>query len=99
MGRPNAALVLSSELGEQLDGLASWPSLTAGLVRRGTFRRVKKLVEKIDPFVHADNPVARPFAWTATADSIFSKIQQPYERIAGNEQEEFLEYVQVRLES
>jgi putative transposase len=34
MGRPKAALVLDTELCEQLQDLATWRSLPAGLVRR-----------------------------------------------------------------
>src|SRR6202171_1903517 len=52
-------------------------------IRRGTFRSVKELVTKIDQFVENDNHNARPFAWTATADSIFAKVQRLCERISG----------------
>ena len=57
--------------------------ITQRAIRRGTFRSVKELVAKIDRFVHAENATARPFAWTATADSIFAKIQRLCERISG----------------
>jgi putative transposase len=57
--------------------------ITQRAIRRGTFRSVKELVAKIDEFVHADNAAARPFAWTATADSIFVKVQRLCERISG----------------
>jgi hypothetical protein len=36
--------------------------------------RVHDLVEKIDAFVQRYNCSSRPFAWTATADSILQKI-------------------------
>ena len=36
--------------------------------------RVHDLVEKIDAFVQRYNRSSRPFAWTATADSILQKI-------------------------
>lgn len=59
--------------------------ITQRAIRRGTFRSVKELVTKIDQFVHSDNQNARPFVWTATADSIFAKIQRLCERISGTE--------------
>jgi putative transposase len=57
--------------------------ITQQAIRRGTFRSVKELVAKIDGFVQNSNANARPFVWTATADSIFSKIQRLCERISG----------------
>src|SRR5450755_3384454 len=57
--------------------------ITQRAIRRGTFRSVKELVTKIDQFVENDNRNARPFAWTATADSIFAKVQRLCERISG----------------
>jgi hypothetical protein len=40
-------------------------------------------VAKIDQFVQRDNQKAQPFVWTATADSIFAKVQRLGERISG----------------
>ena len=57
--------------------------ITQRAIRRGTFRSVKELVTKIDQFVENDNQNARPFVWTATADSIFAKVQRLCERISG----------------
>ena len=57
--------------------------ITQRAIRRGTFRSVKELVTKIDQFVENDNQNAQPFAWTATADSIFAKVQRLCERISG----------------
>lgn len=54
-------------------------------IRRGSFRSVKELVAKIDHFVHTYNTQARPFAWTATADSILAKVQRLCERISGTQ--------------
>jgi hypothetical protein len=36
--------------------------------------RVHELVDKIDAFEQRCNRSSRPFAWTATADSILQKI-------------------------
>jgi putative transposase len=57
--------------------------ITQQAIRRGTFRSVRELVEKIDTFVQSSNANARPFVWTATADSIFAKVQRLCERISG----------------
>ncbi|MGB2666039.1 MAG: IS630 family transposase, partial [Candidatus Acidiferrum sp.] len=38
---------------------------------------------KIDQYVRASNTHAQPFVWTATADSIFAKVQRLCERISG----------------
>jgi putative transposase len=63
--------------------------ITQHAIRRGTFRSVKELVTKIDQFVENDNHNARPFVWTATADSIFAKVQRLYERISGTGHQEY----------
>ena len=52
-------------------------------IRRGSFRSVKDLIEKIDSFVQNYNRSHRPFAWVATADSILSKIARLCSRISG----------------
>ena len=57
--------------------------ITQRAIRRGTFRSVKELVEKIDQYVQTSNTHAHPFTWTATADSIFAKVQRLCERIYG----------------
>ncbi|HXW92079.1 MAG TPA: IS630 family transposase, partial [Terriglobales bacterium] len=43
----------------------------------------KELIEKIDRYVHNSNKHAQPFVWTATADSIFAKVERLCERISG----------------
>ena len=57
--------------------------ITQQAIRRGTFRSVRELVEKIDSFVQSSNATPHPFVWTATADSIFAKVQRLCERISG----------------
>lgn len=54
-------------------------------IRRGTFRSVPDLIGKIDNFVHTSNAQAQPFVWTATAESIFAKLQRLCERISGTQ--------------
>jgi putative transposase len=57
--------------------------ITQQAIRRGAFRSVKERVEKIDQYVQSSNAHAQPFDWTATADSIFAKVQRLCERISG----------------
>jgi len=59
--------------------------ITQQAIRRGTFRSVKELIEKIDRYVQGSNAHAQPFIWTATADSILAKVQRLCERISGTE--------------
>ena len=57
--------------------------ITQQAIRRGTFSSVKDLVEKIDHYVKNSNRHAQPFVWTATADSIFAKVERLCECIYG----------------
>jgi putative transposase len=50
--------------------------ITQRAIRRGTFRSVKELIDKIERFVKEYNSESRPFVWTATADSILEKIER-----------------------
>jgi putative transposase len=57
--------------------------ITQRAIRRGSFRSVKELVQKIEHFVQHYNRTSRPFAWTATADSILGKVARLCSRISG----------------
>jgi putative transposase len=57
--------------------------ITQKAIRRGTFRSVKDLIEKIKRFVDHYNKHSQPFMWTATADSILAKIERLCKGIAG----------------
>ena len=57
--------------------------ITQRAIRRGTFRSVRQLVEKIDDFVRTYNQRTHPFVWTATADSILEKVKRLCEYISG----------------
>jgi len=50
--------------------------ITQRAIRRGTFRSVKALIEKIEQFVARYNPTSHPFVWTATAHSILEKVKR-----------------------
>jgi transposase len=57
--------------------------ITQQSIRRGSFRSVKELVQKIDAFVAHYNLHPRPFNWTATADSILAKLERLSKVICG----------------
>ena len=59
--------------------------ITQKAIRRGSFTSVTQLKEKIRRFTEHYNPKARPFVWTATADSILHKIQRLCMAISGTE--------------
>ncbi len=88
MGRPKAALPLSPEQLAQLESMAGSRLLPAGLVARvtivllGATGKVNQPIAR-DQFVTNDNQNARPFVWTATANSIFAKVQRLCKRISG----------------
>lgn len=56
--------------------------ITQKAIRRGTFKSVKQLVGKIERFVENHNAKSKPFAWTATADSILQKVKRLCECIS-----------------
>jgi len=57
--------------------------ITQKAIRRGTFRSVKDLIDKIKCFVDQYNKNSKPFMWTASADSILAKIERLCKGIAG----------------
>ncbi len=48
--------------------------ITKQAIRRGTFKSVKQLVNDIDNYIASYNTRAKPFKWTATAESILSRV-------------------------
>ena len=59
--------------------------ITQKAIRRGSFRSVKQLIEKIDQFVKNYNSKSNPFTWTATADSILNKLKKLLKVIHGTQ--------------
>ena len=57
--------------------------ITQQSIRRGSFRNVKQLVQRIDAYVKNHNRQTAPFQWTATADSILGKIERLSKVISG----------------
>ena len=50
--------------------------ITQQAIRRGSFSSVPQLRKRINEFVENYNKNCRPFAWTATADSILAKVER-----------------------
>ena len=48
--------------------------ITQRAIRRGSFSSTRQLREKIEAFVKEHNRDAKPFTWTATAESILAKL-------------------------
>jgi len=59
--------------------------ITQRSIRRGSFRNVKELVQRIDSYVTHHNRHSSPFQWTATADSILGKIERLSKVISGTQ--------------
>jgi len=54
--------------------------ITRRRIRRGTFTSVAALERAIGEYLSTHNARARPFTWTATADTIFDKLVHSYSR-------------------
>src|SRR5271165_7138076 len=84
--RPRFHMHYTPTYSSWLNQVERWFGLiTQRAIRRGSFSSVKELVQKIDAFVQHYNRSHRPFAWTATADSILQKIQRLCSRISGTQ--------------
>jgi putative transposase len=82
--RPRYQIHYTPTYSSWLNQVERWFALiTQRAIRRGSFRSVKELVEKIDSFVQHYNRSQRPFIWTATADSILGKIARLCSSISG----------------
>ena len=82
--RPRFHMHYTPTYSSWLNQVERWFGLiTQRAIRRGSFRSVKELVQKIDDFVKQYNRKQRPFIWTATADSILQKIARLCSRISG----------------
>ncbi len=47
--------------------------ITQQAIRRGSFKSVRELKDRIDEFVEQYNRNSKPFQWVATADSILGR--------------------------
>jgi hypothetical protein len=67
-----------------LNQVERWFGLvTQRAIRRASVRTTRELVRRIEAFVAAYNATARPFAWTATPESILAKLERLLSAIGG----------------
>lgn len=59
--------------------------ITQKAIRRGSFNSTQALINQIEQFVASHNERCTPFAWVATADSIFEKLGRLCARISGTQ--------------
>jgi len=57
--------------------------ITQKAIRRGSFKSVRQLIERIRVFTQNYNKNSRPFVWTATAESILEKVRRLCTAISG----------------
>jgi putative transposase len=82
--RPRFHLHFTPTYSSWLNQVERWFGLiTQQALRRGSFKSVKELIAKINHFVQRYNRNSRPFAWTATADSILQKLSTLCTSISG----------------
>jgi len=82
--RPRYHLHFTPTYSSWLNQVEIWFNIiTQKAIRRGSFSSVTELKNKIRHFTDSYNPDARPFLWTATADSIIGKIQRLCTAISG----------------
>lgn len=82
--RPRFHLHFTPTYSSWLNQVERWFGLiTQQAIRRGSFKSVQELIAKINRFVQHYNRNSTPFAWTATADSIFQKLARLCARISG----------------
>ena len=82
--RPRYHMHFTPTYASWLNQIGRWfGHVTQRAIRRGSFKTVRELVRRIDAFVRHYNAGARPFAWTATADSILAKLQRLLQAISG----------------
>jgi transposase len=85
-GHPRYHVHYTPTYSSWLNQVERWFGLiTQQSIRRGSFRNVKELVQRIDAYVKHHNRQSSPFRWTATADSILGKIERLSKVICGTQ--------------
>jgi len=75
--RPRYHIHYTPTYSSWLNQVERWFGLISqAAILRGSFTSTKQLVEQIEDFVMNYNQNARPFVWTATADSILRKVKK-----------------------
>ena len=81
--RPRFHLHYTPTYASWLNQVEIWFNIiTRRAIRRGSFRKVKELIERIERYSAKWNATAHPFMWTATADSILAKVKRLCGRIS-----------------
>jgi putative transposase len=84
--RPRFHLHFTPTYAAWLNQVEIWFNIiTRRAIRRGSFRKVKELIERIQRYTAKWNANAHPFVWTATADSILAKVKRLCQRISATE--------------
>ena len=84
--RPRYHLHFTPTYSSWLNQVEIWFGLiTRQAIRRGSFTSAADLRRQIETFVEHWNKHPRPFAWTATADSIFAKLERLSKVIGGTQ--------------
>ena len=74
--RPRYVLHFTPTGSSWINQVERWfAKITTQAIRRGSFRSVKQLIQAIDDYIVEHNQDPKPFQWTATAESIFAKLE------------------------
>jgi transposase len=77
--------------GSWINQIENWFGIiTRQAIRRGSFKSLAKLINRIDDYVKHWNQDTDPFEWTATADSILEKVavlNRDYKKLVANNQQ------------
>jgi putative transposase len=84
--RPRYHLHFTPTYSSWLNQVEIWfGQITRQAIRRGSFTSTAELRRKIEHFAAQWNQHPRPFAWTATAESIFAKLERLSKVIGGTQ--------------
>jgi len=82
--RPRYHLHFTPTYASWINQVERWFSIISQrAIRRGSFRNVRELKQRIEQFIEHYNHGPRPFKWTATADSILTKVTRISKLISG----------------
>ena len=82
--RPRYHVHFTPTYSSWLNQVETWFNIiTQKAIRRGSFRSVKELIERIQSFTDNYNQRSKPFVWTATQESILHKIERLCKSISG----------------
>ncbi len=82
--RPRYHVHFTPTYSSWLNQVESWFNIiTQKAIRRGAFRSVKELTERIQTFTDNYNKTSKPFVWNASKESILHKIERLCNSISG----------------